>query len=88
MKEASLTDPNVFVILCQFLSIESNGTISLEEVTYMDGQNCMNTVASPLWMQTIDAVPIETNERIISVPLSDDTDSDILGIYTNDRSHR
>lgn len=50
----------------------------------MDGQNCMNTVASPLWMQTIDAVPIETNERIISVPLSDDTDSDILGIYTND----
>ena len=83
LMEASLTDPDVFVVLCQFMTVEGNGSISLEEVTYMDGENCIDTVASPLWMQTIDAVPLGTEERTISVPLSDDTDSDILGVYTN-----
>ena len=86
LKEASLTDPDVFVVLCQFLTVESDGSISLEEVTYMDGENCFDTVASPLWMQTIDAVPISTSERIINVPLSDDTNSDILGVFSNDPS--
>ena len=84
LKEASLTDSDVFVVLCQFLTVESDGSISLEEITYMDGENCVNTVASPLWMQTIDAVPVSTSERTINVPLSDDTDSDILGVFLND----
>lgn len=83
LKEASLTDPNVFVVLCQFLTVESDGSISLEEVTYMNGENCVNSTAQPLWMQTIDAVPISTNERMITIPLSDDTDSDILGVFRN-----
>ena len=84
LKEASLTDSEVFVVLCQFMTVREDGSISLEEVTYMDGENCINSVASPLWMQTIDAVPRNTTERTISVPLSDDTESDILGVYTND----
>ena len=84
LKEASLTDSDVFVVLCQFLTVESDGSISLEEITYMDGENCIDTVASPLWMQTIDAVPVSTSERTINVPLSDDTDSDILGVFLND----
>ena len=84
LKEVSLTDSEVFVVLCQFMTVRQDGSLSLEEVTYMDGENCIDSTASPLWMQTIDAVPRETRERMISVPLSDDTDSDILGIYTND----
>ena len=83
LKEASLTDSKVFVVLCQFMTVGEDGSISLEEVTYMDGENCINTTASPLWMQTIDAVPRSTTQREISVPLSDDTESDILGVYTN-----
>ena len=86
LKEASLTDSDVFVILCQFLTVESDGSISLEEITYMDGENCIDTVASPLWMQTIDAAPVSTSERAINVPLSDDTNSDILGVFLNDPS--
>ena len=84
LKEASLTDSEVFVVLCQFMTVGGDGSISLEEVTYMDGENCIDTVADPLWMQTIDAVPRNTRESTISVPLSDDTESDILGVYTND----
>ena len=83
LKEASLTDSTVFVVLCQFMTVGSDGSITLEEVTYMDGENCINTTASPLWMQTIDAVPQGTRERVLSIPLSDDTDSDILGVYNN-----
>ena len=83
LNEPSLTDPDVSVVLCQYLTVENDGSIYLEEVTYMDGENCVNTVADPLWMQTIDAVPISTRERVIQVPLSDDTRSDILGVYNN-----
>ena len=86
LKEASLTDHNVFVVLCQFLTVENVGFIRLEEITYMDGENCVNTTASPLWMQTIDLNPIDTRERTISVPLSDDTNSDILGVFRNSPS--
>ena len=71
------------MVLCQFMTVGEDGSISLEEVTYMDGENCINTTASPLWMQTIDAVPRSTTQREISVPLSDDTESDILGVYAN-----
>ena len=49
----------------------------------MDGENCINTGADPLWMQTIEAAPFSSRMREISVPLSDDTRSDILGVYTN-----
>ena len=81
LKEASLTDPSIFVVLCQFLTVAEDSSISLEEVTYMDGENCVNTTAEPLWMQTVDAAPISSEERVITVPLSDDTNSDILGVY-------
>ena len=83
LKQASLTDSSIFVVLCQFLTVEVDGSISLEEITYMDGENCFNTTADPLWMQTIDAEQVNTRERTISVPLSDDTDSDILGVFNN-----
>ena len=49
----------------------------------MDGENCVNTTAQPLWMQTIYADASAVTQRVISVPLSDDTRSDILGVYTN-----
>ena len=83
LKEPSLTDPDISVVLCQYFTVYSNGSITLEEVTYMDGENCVNTTAQPLWMQTIYADASAVTQRVISVPLSDDTRSDILGVYTN-----
>ena len=80
--EPSLTNPDTLVVLCQYMTLSSNGFITLNEVTYMGGENCTNPVGLPLWMQTIYAEIISTTERVITVPLSDDTRSDILGIYT------
>lgn len=52
VSEPSLTDPSVSVMLCQYLTVFENSTALLMEVTYMDGENCVNSTADPLWMQT------------------------------------
>ena len=80
--EPSLTNPDTLVVLCQYMTLSSDGFVTLNEVTYMGGESCANPVGLPLWMQTIYAEIVSTTETVITVPLSDDTRSDILGIYT------
>jgi hypothetical protein len=55
IREPSLTDPSLSILLCQYLTIYTNDTIHLAEVSYLDTAegNCITTTADPLWMQTI-----------------------------------
>ena len=71
MSEPSLTDPSVNVMLCQYLTLFENGSILMMEVTYMDGENCVSTSADPLWMQTVQAIPVNgypVSDHLASYP--------------------
>jgi len=82
VSEPSLTDPSVGVMLCQYFTLFDNNTVLLMEVTYMDGENCVNSTADPLWMQTTRTQITSSSTVLISVPVADDTRSDLLGAYT------
>lgn len=71
VSEPSLTDPSVNVMLCQYLTLFENGSILVMEVTYMDGENCVSTSADPLWMQTVQAIPVNgypVSDHLASYP--------------------
>ena len=53
---------NGTVLLCQYLLWNDDGSFSLEEVTYVNGDNCVNTTAEVLWMQHISALPITSTQ--------------------------
>lgn len=52
------------VLLCQYLMWNDDNSFSLEEVTYINGDNCVNTTAEVLWMQHISASPV-TSAQVI-----------------------
>lgn len=82
LREASLTDPSVFILLCEYLTLRTNGTWLISTVVYMDGDSCVDTTATPLLMESIQVEPEESDLVNITMPLSDDTRSDFLGAYT------
>ena len=86
LREPSLADPSVFILLCEYLNININGTILLSTVLYMDGDSCVDTTATPLLIESMQVEPDESSSSLvnITVPLSDDTRSDFLGAYDLD----
>jgi hypothetical protein len=84
LREPSLTDPSVFILLCEYLNIHVNGTVFLSTVLYMDGDSCVDTTATPLLMESMQVEPDESSMVNVTVPLSDDTRSDFLGAYVLD----
>ena len=53
---------NSTILLCQYLLWNDDNSFSLEEVTYVNGDNCINTTAEVLWMQHISASPIDSSQ--------------------------
>ena len=81
VREPSLTDPSVFILLCEYLTVYVNSTTQHNTVYYMDGDSCVNTAATPILMETIILEPISMQLINQTVPVSDDTRSDWLGVY-------
>ena len=82
LREPSLTDPSVSVLICDYLTIYSNGIVSLSTVLYMDGDSCVSTTADPLLIQSFLLQTVGFRLVNLSIPLSDDTRSDFLGAFT------
>ena len=83
-REPSLTDPSVFILLCEYLTVYENSTTRLDTVLYMDGDSCVNTAAPPILMESITTQPVRFGFLNQTIPLSDDTRSDILGAFDLD----
>ena len=93
VRERSLTGDSVDALLCQFLTIQENFSLSISTVVYMGGDSCVNsTTDSILVMETLEATVTQVAPTNITIPLTDDTRSDILGAFdldpTDDTSQR
>lgn len=92
VRERSLTGDSVEALLCQFLTIHGNLSLSISTVVYMGGDSCVNSPASILVMETLEATVTQIVPTNITIPLTDDTRSDILGAFelapTDDTSQR
>ena len=84
LREPSLTDPSVFILLCEYFTVYPNDTASLYTILYMDGDSCVDTTATPLLMESSIVQSVATDLVNLTVPLSDDTRSDFLGAYDQD----
>ena len=84
VREHSLTGDTFQVLLCQYFRIYENQTLSLSTVLYMNGDSCVNSPASPVLMGTLEAQVTAVVPVNLSLPLSDDTRSDILGAFQLD----
>lgn len=84
VREPSLTGDEVQALLCQYLTIYENQTLSISTVLYMDGDSCVNSTASVLLMESMEARVTDVLATNLTVPLTDDTRSDILGVFELD----
>lgn len=84
VREPSLTGDGVQALLCQYLTISENQTLSISTVVYMGGDSCVNSPASVLLMETMEATVTGIVATNLTVPLTDDTRSDILGTFELD----
>lgn len=86
VREPSLTGGTVQALLCQYLTIYEDETLSISTVLYMGGESCVTTPssASVLLMEVMEAVVTDTLAVNLTVPLTDDTRSDLLGVFTLD----
>lgn len=91
-RERSLLDNSVQALLCQYLNIYNNQTLSLSTVIYVSGDSCVSNPNPPVIMETLDARVSDMTPVNLSIPLSDDTRSDLLGAFlldpTNETSMR
>lgn len=62
IKETSEVDENDTILLCQYLSWFNNGTFHLDEVTYLNGDNCTVTNAEVVWTQFISADSVNSSQ--------------------------
>lgn len=92
VREPSLTGDTVQALLCQYLTIYENQTLFISTVLYMDGDSCVNSPASVLLMESMEARVTDILATNLTVPLTDDRRSDILGVFeldpTDDTSQR
>lgn len=72
----------MFVLECEYLNINASGVAESSIVLYMDGDSCVSTTADPLLIQTTLLQIVPTRLVNLSIPLLDDTRSDLLGAYT------
>ena len=95
--EPSLTDSDDNVLLCAYLRLYNDNSIEVNEVTYLNGDNCVNSTAEVVWthqftstLTTSSSVSICCFSFVLFmhfvqvqrvVPVADDYRSDILGAY-------
>ena len=84
VREPSLTDIDTQVLLCQYLMIYENQTLSLSTVVYMNGDSCVDSTATPVLMETLEGAVAQVLPVNLTIPLSDDYRSDILGAFNLD----
>lgn len=84
VREPSLTGNTVQVLLCQYLNIFANQSLSISTVVYMNGNTCVDSPASPILMETLEAQVAQVLPINLTIPLTDDTRSDILGAFDMD----
>lgn len=84
VREPSLTGDAVQALLCQYLTIYENQTLSLSTVLYMGGDSCVSSTASVLLMEVMEATVTGILATNLTVPLTDDTRSDLLGVFNLD----
>ncbi len=82
VREPSLT--GVPALLCQYLTVHANLTLSISTVVYMGGDSCVNSPAPVLLMETLEAIVTNITDSYLTIPLTDDTRSDILGAFELD----
>ncbi len=83
-REPSLKDTDSQILLCQFLNIYENRSLSLSTAVYSNGSSCTDTTASLALMETLSA-ELSTEALVnLTISLSDDTLSDILGAFDLD----
>lgn len=78
-----MTSPDIETLICQFLTVTRDPEISvlLEEVHYIEGNDCLNVSGStPILIHDL-RTSGEESVAAFSLPLSDDTQSDILGAF-------
>ena len=60
--ERSTVDSNDTILLCQYMTLANNSDFLIEEVTYLNGDGCVQQSAQPLWMQTIRGTFMESKD--------------------------
>lgn len=82
VREPSLTGGGVQILLCQYLTVHANQTLSIATVSYMNGDSCVSTSATPVFMEMLEGEVVSVVPVNLTIPITDDTRSDILGAFT------
>lgn len=84
VREPSLTEVDSEILLCQYLNIYENRSLSLSTAVYTNGSSCADETAYLALFETLSA-ELSTEALVnLTIPLSDDTRSDILGAFNLD----
>ena len=82
VRGSSLTEPNSEILLCQLLNIYENRSVSLSTNVYTSGSSC-DDAAARLALSEFLSAELSTEVLVnLTITLSDDTRSDILGAFT------
>ena len=85
LREVSITNPDMAVLVCTMFTVTITGGISAQEVYYVNGDNCVNvTDATPILFRTLEAQVVSFRSVDLTIPVADDTRSDWLGIFNLD----
>ena len=79
-----MTGDGAQALLCQYLTIHQNLTLTLSTVVYMNGDSCIDSPAPVLLMESMVATVTSIMATNLSIPLTDNTQSDILGAFELD----
>ncbi len=93
LREASVTNSDTSILICSMYTLTDEGRFSLQDVYYINGDNCLNvSEATPILIRSLVGVANESAVRELTIPLADDTRSDLLGIFnlnpTDDTANR
>ncbi len=82
LREASVTNSDTSILICSMYTLTDEGRFSLQDVYYINGDNCLNvSEATPILIRSLVGVANESAVRELTIPLADDTRSDLLGIF-------
>lgn len=73
------------ILVCSMYTLTEEGELTLQDVYYINGDNCLNvSQATPILVRSLVANVNESSMRELTIPLADDTRSDLLGIFDLD----
>ena len=92
-REVSITNADMAILVCSMYTLTEEGVFSLQDVYYINGDNCLNvSQATPIFSRSLVGNTTESSMRELTIPLADDTRSDLLGIFdldpTEDTAYR